>query len=422
VRDLATGVERPLTGHSGLEAGCDMAADGTKIAYWYPRKGRALNSSSIFVTGSADRGHNGVDVTHALDRSPWQMQWMGDSMALLILAHDGTREGMWRVGADGSTRRLDIGDLSVSGASASRNGTIAFIASGPQLPTELYVMSSAAAAPRRLTSFNRYFASLQLGAVGHVGWRYDGFSEDGVLTYPPSFIAGKKYPLALQIHGWPQYASQEAFDTNYPGLTQLFAAHGYLVFEPNYRGSDNMGNAFESAIIGDSADGPGRDIMAGIAVVEKLGIVDPSKIAVSGWSYGGLMTVWLMGHHDWKAAVAGSAPTDLPVDYAIGDYNVLDRYFYGRSLWDSKSAYQTYVNQSPITYAWSMKTPTLIMSTVYDTTVPVTHSYELFHALRDRGVPVQFIAYVSTDHFPTDPVQSEDIYRRWVGWFDRYLR
>ncbi len=422
VRDLATGHEQALTARAGLEAGCDTSPDGREIAYWYPREGKGMNASSIYVTPSDRRNQNGVDATVNLDRSPWQVRWMPGSKSLLMLAHDRTREGVWVVGVSGSVRRLDIGDLNASAASVSNSGAIAFVASGPRRASELYVKSSASASPRQLTSYNAFFNALQLGAVSHIDWNNDGFAEDGVLTYPPGFVAGKKYPLVLQIHGWPQYASQEAFDTDYPGLTQLFAAHGYVVFEPNYRGSDNMGNAFESAIVGDSAPGPGTDIMAGIAAVEKLGVVDESKIAVTGWSYGGLMTVWLIGHHQFAAAVAGAAPTDLPVDYAIGNYNVLDRHFYGRSLWDSRLAQAIYVDQSPITYAWLINTPTLIMSCIYDTTVPVTHAYELFHALRDRGVPVEFVAYPSSEHYPSDPVLSEDIYKRWVGWLDRYLR
>jgi dipeptidyl aminopeptidase/acylaminoacyl peptidase len=422
VLDVATGKQTPLTARSGLEAGCDASPDGKRVAYWYPRLGGGMDASSIFVVQSDARGDNGKDVTHELDRSPWQIQWMPDGASLLVLAHDATREGMWVVDSDARARRLDIGDLNPSGASVSRNGTIAFIASGPQRPTELYVLASTTSMPRQLTSDNAFFATLELGAVRRIDWTNGGWAENGVLTYPPGFVAGKRYPLVLQIHGWPQYASQEAFDTDYPGLTQLLAAHGYLVFEPNYRGSDNMGNAFETAIVGDSAAGPSADVMAGVAAVERLGIVDTSRVGVSGWSYGGLLTAWLIGHHSWKAAMAGAAPTDLPVDYAIGSYNVLDRYFYGRSLWDSRSAQQMYVEQSPITDAWDVTTPTLIMSSIYDTVVPVTHSYELYHALKSRGVPVEFIAYPSSEHFPTDPVTSEDIYRRWVGWFDRYMR
>jgi dipeptidyl aminopeptidase/acylaminoacyl peptidase len=412
-----------LTGHAGLEAGCDVSWDGSTIAYWYPREGKALNGSSIFVTGRSDRGKNGIDATRKLDRSPWVVRWMPDNRSLLILAHDGTRENMWQVSTDGNFRKLDLGDLNASGASISRGGAIALIASGPRSPTELYVMDSATAPPRRLTGFNAFASKIDLGAVARVGWRFDGFDESGVLTYPPDFVAGKKYPLVLQIHGWPQYASQEAFDTDYPGLTQLIASHGYVAFEPNYRGSDDAGNAFESAIIGDTVDGPGKDIMAGITAVEKLGFVDKSRIAVSGWSYGGLLTAWLIGRHSiWRAAVVGAAPVNEATDYAISNYNVLDRYFFAHQPWESKAAYQEYVDQSPISYAWKMQTPTLILSGVYETTVPVTHAYELFHALRERGVPVKFVAYPISEHYPSDPVLSEDVYARWVNWLDRYLR
>jgi len=361
-------------------------------------------------------------VTRNLDRSPWVVRWMPDSKTLLILAHDRTRERMWLASLDGAVHQLDLGDLNASAATVSRTGAIAFIASGPKIPTELYVLHSAHSSPRRLTHFNSYFEALHLGAVTHIQWRNDDFDENGVLTLPPDFVTGKKYPLILQIHGWPQYASQEAFTTDYPGLTQLLAARGFVVFEPNYRGSDNMGSTFETAIVGDTVDGPSRDIMAGIGAVEQRGFVDESRIGVSGWSYGGLLTAWLIGHHAWKAAVAGAAPTDLPVDYAIGSYNIINGYFYGGPLWASKTSHQLYVDQSPITYAWNISTPTLIMSSIGDTSVPVTHSYELFHALRDRGVPTKFVAFTSNEHVPTDPVSFEDMYRHWLGWFDRYMR
>ncbi|MDQ6767090.1 MAG: prolyl oligopeptidase family serine peptidase, partial [Candidatus Eremiobacteraeota bacterium] len=336
VRDLSTGAERRLTRHAGLEAGCDVSPDGRRVAYWYPHAGAPLGASVIFVANPSARG-DGAAVSDALDRSPWVVRWIPAGTSLLIVGHDGTRERMWLTALDGSVRRLEIGDLNASGASVSRSGAIAFTASGPQRPTELYVMPSSSAAPRRLTNLNTFFSTLHLGAVGRIEWRNDGFDENGVLTYPPDFVAGKKYPLVLQIHGWPQYASHEAFDTDYPGLTQLLAAHGYVVFEPNYRGSDNMGSAFESAITGDTVEGPSRDIMAGIEAVKALGIVDESRIGVSGWSYGGQLTAWLIGHHAWRAAMAGAAPTDQAVDYAISSYNVLGTLFLDGPAWQSKT-------------------------------------------------------------------------------------
>ena len=136
-----------------------------------------------------------------------------------------------------------------------------------------------------------------------------GFEADGIVVYPPDFTPDKKkYPLVLLIHGGPQSASVERFDS----WGQIIAAKGYVVFEPNYRGSDHLGNAYMHAIVGDWGKGPGEDVMAGLDALKKRGFIDETRIAVTGWSYGGYMTTWLIGHyHDWKTAIAGAAVTDL---------------------------------------------------------------------------------------------------------------
>jgi dipeptidyl aminopeptidase/acylaminoacyl peptidase len=135
------------------------------------------------------------------------------------------------------------------------------------------------------------------------------------------------------------------------------------------------------------------------------------------------MTTWLIGHyHIWKCAVAGAAPTDEYVDYAISDYNVLGKYYFKGSPWQSAAIRQDYIDQSPITYADQVTTPTLILHDTGDVRVPIVEDYEFYHALRDRGVPVEFVAYPVEGHYPGDPLRGEDIYRRWLGWFDRYLK
>ncbi len=144
------------------------------------------------------------------------------------------------------------------------------------------------------------------------------------------------------------------------------AAHDYVVFQPNYRGSDNLGNKYEAAIHNDAGDGPGRDVMAGLDALKKMGFVDESRIAVSGWSYGGYMTTWMIGHYNiWKAAVAGAAVTNLVDQYNLADFNVRQRYSMDGSPWvgDTMKAYR---EQSPITYVQQMKAPTLILSDTGD--------------------------------------------------------
>ena len=158
--------------------------------------------------------------------------------------------------------------------------------------------------------------------------------------------------------------------------------------------------------------------MAGLEVLKKRGFVDEKRIAVTGWSYGGYMTTWLIGHYQiWKTAIAGAAVTDLVDQYNLSDGNVARRYSYGGSPWDGESG-ERLRDQSPLTYARNVKTPTLILSTTGDARVVVTQSYKFYHALKDNGVPVKFVAYPVGGHFPADPVRARDVYRRWVAWLD----
>jgi dipeptidyl aminopeptidase/acylaminoacyl peptidase len=221
----------------------------------------------------------------------------------------------------------------------------------------------------------------------------------------------------LLIHGGPQSASTLGWSSQ----RQLFAAHGYLVFQPNYRGSTNLGDRYQAAIFNDAGIGPGQDVMAGVQAVRRLGIVDDSRIGVSGWSYGGYMTSWLIGHyHIWKAAMSGAALNDWLYDYNIAFYVHTDAPYFKGSPWNQRDA-KDWHEQSPIAYAGNIKTPTLIMGDIGDNNVPITNSFQMYHALKDNGVPVQFVAYPIAGHFPSDPVRSEDVVRRWLGWLDQHL-
>ncbi|MDQ2818258.1 MAG: S9 family peptidase [Candidatus Eremiobacteraeota bacterium] len=422
--DASNGATRKLTDHNRLEGFPLFSPDGSKIAYWYPREGDPANINAIYVASAS--GGDGDDVTHALDRHIVRAMWMPDGKTLLVAAHEGTRAALWLQPLNGAARPIDTGDVNANqffwlDAALARDGALAFTGSSPHHPSELYYLSHAGAALQRLTDLNAPIAALDLGKVEAVRWASpNGFEENGVLTYPPDYVAGRKYPLVLVIHGGPNSASI----TSFGGLSQLLAARGYLVFQPNYRGSDNMGNAYWRAIFNDAGAGPGKDVMAGVEAVEKMGIVDESRMAVSGWSYGGYMTSWMIGHYPiWKAAVSGAAVNNLVDEYDLSDNNVTVRYgFAGTGSPWTRGGAQRYLQQSPISYAKNITAPTLIMSDTGDERVPVTQSYEMFRALRDNRRTVSFIAYPVAGHFPGDPVRSEDVDRRWIAWIARYLR
>ena len=422
ILNVDTGETRKLTGHEKYEGFGLFSPDGSQVAYWYPRDGDRANENEIFVTAAS--GGDGQDATRAIDRNILRAIWRPDGKSLLVGGHDGAQVGLWLLPLGGAAKKLPLGDVSPSwsfwvDATVGRNGGIAFAGSTPNQPSELYYMASPNDAPIRLTNNNQEIAALALGRTERFEWQGpDKFHEDGVLIYPPGFQKGKKYPLVLIIHGGPRAATT----TQYSFLPQFVAAQDCVVFEPNYRGSENLGNAYTHAIWNDAGDGPGRDVIAGIDAVKKLGFVDETRIAVSGWSYGGYMTTWLIGHYQiWKVAVAGAAVTNMYDQYNLADFNVTERYIFNGSPYvgDNVKAYR---EQSPITYAAQMKTPTLILSDTGDFRVTVTQSYELFHALKDNGVPVRFFAYPVGGHFPNDPVRQADVYRRWTEWLVDHLK
>jgi len=422
ILDAATGQTRKLTTHEKFEGAGLYSPDGSQIAYWYSRDGDLNNENEIYVAPAS--GGDGTDVTRAIDRDVERAIWMPDGKSLLVGGHDGTGVSLWLQPLDGQARKINLANIQPSWSfwvdmTVGSKGDVAFTGSTPGQPGELYYMSSTDTVPKRLTNYNSAIAALDLSRVQSIDWDGpNGFHEDGVLTYPPQFSKDKKYPLVLLIHGGPQASSTASFST----LPQIIAAQGYVVFEPNYRGSDNLGNAYQRAIYRDAGDGPGRDVMAGLAAVEKMGFVDTNKIAVSGWSYGGYMTSWMIGHyHIWKAAVSGAAVNDLVAEATVSDGNRVDYYSMGGSPWVGDN-WKIYREQSPITYASQIKTPTLILCDTGDFRVPIVQSYEMYHALKDNGVTTQFFAYPVRGHFPGDPVRVEDVMTRWMGWINQYLK
>jgi len=417
--DAKTGSVTPITGAKRLEGYPAFSRDGSQVAYWYQRDADANNVNDVLVARAA--GGPGRNVSSALDRNIFRAEWMPNGRSLLLGANDTTQVGLWLQPLDGAARRLDTGTVSIATsfwveATTGDHGEIVFVGSAPQRPAEVYYMASATAPVRRLTDLNRDVASLNLGRVDTIEWQSDKYTHNGILTYPPTFTAGQKYPLVLVIHGGPQAASLLSFNAQ----AQLLAAHGWVVFNPNYRGSDQRGNAYMRAIVNDAGAGPGRDVMAGVAAVKKLGFVDESRVAVTGWSYGGYMTTWLIGHYPgWRVAVAGAPVTDAVDQAALSDNGPGWAEAFGVSPWTTGA--EAYRVQSPITYTANMRTPTLIMSDTGDFRVPPMQAFKLYHALKDNGVETKFVAYPVAGHFPRDPVRSRDVYHRWVDWIEQHF-
>jgi dipeptidyl aminopeptidase/acylaminoacyl peptidase len=423
VIDVETGAIRSLNGIDHLQAAPTFAPQGDAVLYRWNRDGKPENFSDIYVaTGPNEPGRN---LTLAIDRNFFNAEWMAGGKEVLVAANDRAGVGLWIQPVDGSkgpARALDLDGLVVAGAygydlSVSETGAIAFVASRADKPAEVYVMTSGAAKPRCLTHFNDWSKSRRLAPMERVTWKSaDGFDEDGIVTLPTDL--SRPHPLVLVIHGGPVSASK----TSFGALPQLMAAEGWVVFSPNYRGSDNLGNAYGLAILNDAGEGPGRDVMAGVAELRKRPYVDPKSTAVTGWSYGGYMTTWLLGKYpnEWQAGVAGAPVTNWADQYNLSDGNVQIRFSFGGSPWKSEFA-EAYRAQSPITYATKIRAPTLVMANIEDFRVPPAQSFELFHALKDNGVETEFIAFQGRTHASADPANARERTKLWIEWVKTHL-
>ncbi len=430
--DVRDGALRKLTTHAELELTPAYSPGGSRLTYWYAMHGDINSENTLrLLAGGRDR-----DLIPKLDRNVAGSLWFPGGRRLLVCAADGTRTAAWTVDLDGSVRPLPLGALDIVcdpyssstfdagiAADIAADGSIAFVATTAARARELYYLRAGSSTPRRLTHFNDFLSGIAIGRMAPLDWNGpNGFHEDGVVTYPPGFTTARKYPVVLLVHGGPGLSSTRAFVWEQWPLAQMIASRGYIVFQPNYRGSDNLGNAYMLAIVHDTVAGPSADIMSGLAALERFAYVDRTKVAVSGWSYGGELTSWLIGHyHDWRAAVSGAAVNSEFDEYNLSTSNVQDRYPLGTSPYAAGGA-GVYRENSPITYFSQITTPTLIWGTTLDPVVPIVQSYELYHALRERHVPVRFAVFPASTHGPADPVQTAELTRLWLEWLDSHLR
>ncbi len=419
--NVLDGSIKPMSSRTKLESYPTFSPDGNNISYWYKKAGVNENINEIWVTGKA--GDEGKNISTKINRDVYRPIWMPDGKSMLIGGHDDNKTSLWTLSLDGTASKILLDNISPAwsfwiDASVGKNGSIAFTGSETSHPSELYYLSSAKAKPVRLTDYNNEVSTMTMGKTETLRWETEGWKNCGIVTYPVNYENGKQYPLVLVIHGGPSAASVETFSR----FSQLLANEGYFVLEPNYRGSDNLGSEYKMAIVKDAGAGPGRDVMAGLAKLKSSGMIDTGRIGVSGWSYGGYMTVWLAGHYGgWKAAVSGAAVTDWVDQYNFGDANVSRAAAIGGSPWVGNNM-QNYIDQSPITEAKNIKAPTLILANTGDPRVPITQSYKLYHSLKDNGTLTKFVAWPIPAHNASDPVTQMERDRLWISWLNQYLR
>jgi dipeptidyl aminopeptidase/acylaminoacyl peptidase len=257
------------------------------------------------------------------------------------------------------------------------------------------------------------------GEARSLHWMSEGFRVQGWLVYPRGFDPAKRYPMVVAVHGGPAGALESHWPSSQDYET-LLAAAGYFVLYPNPRGSYGQGEAFTRANVRDFGYGDLRDILAGVSEVLRTAPVDPDRIGITGWSYGGYMTMWAITQTQmFRAAVAGAGLANFQSYYGE---NQIDQWlipYFGASVYDDPAVY---ARSSPITYIKNVKTPTLILVGERDGECPLPQSYEFWHALKTMGVENEFVVYAGEGHQIAKPEHRRDINRRAIAWFDAHLK
>ena len=275
---------------------------------------------------------------------------------------------------------------------------------------------------RQLTN-NNAALSANWGKAESIEWTNEGFNIQGWLVPPAKIEPGKKYPMVVLIHGGPSGVTTSEWPASFGmsrAIIAALSARGYYVLLANPRGSYGQGEDFTRANVKDFGGGDLRDILAGVDAAIKKYPIDANRLGVTGWSYGGFMTMWTVTQTNrFRAAVAGAGIANWQSYYG---QNLIDQWmipFFGASVYDDPAVYE---KSSPIRFIKNVKTPTFVIAGERDAECPSSQSYEFWHALKTLGVPTQLIVYPGEGHLFIKPEYQVDRMDQTVGWFDKYLK
>jgi dipeptidyl aminopeptidase/acylaminoacyl peptidase len=399
----------------------EWSRDGKRIAFLESddKKWGAYNMEHLAIVASdASAAPTRLKAVEDLDRGVSAPRFSADGASLTFLVTDDQSVYPARVNiAGGPVQKLMTPPVVVSDWTTA--GTCAAVVSGGDAKsTEVYRADGWSL--KQLTHQNEaLFASLQLGATEEVSFKSkDGTEVHGLLTKPVGYVTGAKVPLLLRIHGGPNGQDGHSFSSE----RQWFAAHGYAVLAVNYRGSAGRGMKFSRAIFADWGHYEVDDLLAGVNHVIAMGVADPERLGVGGWSYGGILTDYVIATDTrFKAATSGAGTAFTVAFYGTDQYIIQYDHEIGPP-WDPK-AWETYQKISyPFLHADRIKTPTLFLGGERDFNVPVQGGQQMYQALRSLGVDTQMVIYPNESHGISRPSYQRDRLERYLAWYDKHMK
>jgi dipeptidyl aminopeptidase/acylaminoacyl peptidase len=356
-------------------------------------------------------------LTADLDRNVLGPRFTADGSAILFLIEDDRAQRLARVPvAGGAIEQLAGGRRVISGISVGPGGKVAVLGSAPDQPEEVFAVEGSEL--RRISHQNdAWLSEVRLGEVEDTSFpSKDGTEIHGLLAKPPDASPGRRSPTVLRLHGGPVDQFNYSFDLDW----QILAAKGYVVLGNNPRGSSGRGEKFALGIWADWGHVDVQDVLASVEDAVRRGVADPDRLAVGGWSYGGMLTNYVIAQDTrFKAATSGASISNMLAGYGTDQY-IRE---YEMELGTPWKNYDNFLRVSfPFLHADRIKTPTLFLCGQSDFNVPLLNSEQMYQALRSLGVPTQLVIYPGQYHGLTKPSYLRDRLERYIAWYDTYTK
>jgi len=420
--EVASGKISDLANSPAAETSPLYSPDGKSIAVSTSDVPARWAGSGIIQVFSTSGGPP-KNAAGTFDAQPAVAGWSSDSKRIYFSEAKGTGTQIYSL--DVAANRIDeikTTPAVLSAISLNSSGTtFAFVRQTPNTPADAYVASVADFNPVQVTRVNEGLQIPALGRTEVITWKSkDGKDIEGLLTYPVGYQNGQRVPLILNVHGGPAGVFQQTFIGGrgvYPLAT--FASRGYAILRPNPRGSSGYGAEFRRANIKDWGFGDYQDLMTGVDKVIEMGVADPERLGVMGWSYGGFMTSWIVTQTQrFKAASAGAPVTNLMSFNGTADIPAFIPDYFGGQFWEVMDLYQKH---SPMFNVKNVSTPTMIQHGEADVRVPISQGYEFYNALKVKGVPTRMLVLPRQPHGPTEPKMQLAAMKANLEWFEKYI-
>ena len=420
--EVASGKVSVLANSAAAETSPVYSPDGKSIALLAtddPPRWAGSGLIQIFST----TGGPPKNAVGSFDAQPAVAGWSADGKRIYFTEAKGTGTQIYSLDvAANRIEELKTTPAVLNAVSLNRSGTtLAFVRQTSDTPADAFIASVANFTPVQITRVNE---GLQIPAVGRtevITWKSkDGKDIEGLLTYPVGYQTGQRVPMILNVHGGPAGVFLQTFLGGrgvYPLAT--FAARGYAILRPNPRGSSGYGTEFRRANIKDWGFGDYQDLMTGVDKVIAMGVADPERLGVMGWSYGGFMTSWIVTQTQrFKAASAGAPVTNLMSFNGTADIPAFVPDYFGGQFWEIADLYQKH---SPMFNVKGVSTPTMIQHGEADVRVPISQGYEFYNALKVKGVPTRMLVLPRQPHGPNEPKMQLAAMKANLEWFEKYI-